>query len=392
MVDGRLTDSTRSRAGSYIQRAMLLRFIPPCLPSPTDRAPSGPGWVHEIKTKTAAFAAALSTLVLSAAPAPAAEMKVVTRVGDVGHIEISGPIGPSDDVTFSQIASKEHFSHATVYLNSPGGMVDPAIRIGQAIRAAEWTTSVEAGDTCASACVIIWAGGFNRYLLGRLGLHSAATRISENPPRYVRSESGNAKIAAYFEKMGMPQALIDLWPKADPDRLNFVTYGDFNNPTEAANPGLSAATVAAFANAFSNIFKDLPKGKCRDTVPNVGTVKLPNEFIGTWCNVDSPKCNDPLIPPSLQWDLIIRPNVIEMTLTGPDPSKIHPRRWTRVGSSVRVEMACEDEEGTRWSLTESWTLEGGRLVIRFKQFPPVTFVRREKFPSLNRLTPTGERR
>jgi bifunctional non-homologous end joining protein LigD len=32
---------------------MLLRpaytFIPPCLPSPADRPPSGPGWVHEIK-------------------------------------------------------------------------------------------------------------------------------------------------------------------------------------------------------------------------------------------------------------------------------------------------------------------------------------------------------
>jgi hypothetical protein len=342
-------------------------------------------------SKAAVFAATLSTLALSAAPASAAEMKV-TRVGDVGHIEISGPIGPADDVTFSQIESKEHFSHATVYLNSLGGFIDPAIRIGQAIKAAEWTTSVEAGDTCASACVIIWAGGFHRYLVGRLGLHSAATRTSENPPRYIRSEIGNAKIAAYFKEMGMPQELIDLWPKADPDRLNFVTYGDFNNPIEAANPGLSAATVAIFADVFSNIFKDLPKGKCKDTVSNVGTVKLPNEFIGTWCNVDSPHCNDPLIPPSRRWDLIIRPSEIEMILGGSDPSRIHPRRWTRVGTSVHVEMACEDEEGTQWSLTESWTLKGGRLMIRFKQFPLMTFVPREKFPTLNRLTPTGERR
>jgi hypothetical protein len=46
------------------------------------------------------IAATLSTLVLSAASAPAAEMKVTKRVGDVGHIEISGPIGPADDVTF----------------------------------------------------------------------------------------------------------------------------------------------------------------------------------------------------------------------------------------------------------------------------------------------------
>ena len=28
---------------------MVPRFIPPCLPSPAERPPSGPGWVHEIK-------------------------------------------------------------------------------------------------------------------------------------------------------------------------------------------------------------------------------------------------------------------------------------------------------------------------------------------------------
>ena len=28
---------------------MVLRFIPPCLPSPADYPPSGPGWIHEIK-------------------------------------------------------------------------------------------------------------------------------------------------------------------------------------------------------------------------------------------------------------------------------------------------------------------------------------------------------
>src|SRR5499427_2057771 len=28
---------------------MVPRFIPPCLPSPVDRPPSGPDWIHEIK-------------------------------------------------------------------------------------------------------------------------------------------------------------------------------------------------------------------------------------------------------------------------------------------------------------------------------------------------------
>ena len=28
---------------------MVPRFIPPCLPSPAERPPTGPGWIHEIK-------------------------------------------------------------------------------------------------------------------------------------------------------------------------------------------------------------------------------------------------------------------------------------------------------------------------------------------------------
>ena len=44
------TDSIRGRAGPIFALAMpVLRFIEPCLPSPTDRPPSGTNWIHEIK-------------------------------------------------------------------------------------------------------------------------------------------------------------------------------------------------------------------------------------------------------------------------------------------------------------------------------------------------------
>jgi bifunctional non-homologous end joining protein LigD len=44
----------RARRGGYLWGQMALRaspsgFIEPCLPSPADRLPSGPDWVHEIK-------------------------------------------------------------------------------------------------------------------------------------------------------------------------------------------------------------------------------------------------------------------------------------------------------------------------------------------------------
>jgi bifunctional non-homologous end joining protein LigD len=55
MVDARLTDSTRGRwqpiCDTMLSRTRLSPsgFIEPCLPSPAERPPSGPGWLHEIK-------------------------------------------------------------------------------------------------------------------------------------------------------------------------------------------------------------------------------------------------------------------------------------------------------------------------------------------------------
>src|SRR3954451_2873487 len=46
-----LPDSIWGRGGAIQPANMptLLRFIEPCLPSSTDRPPSGSGWLHEIK-------------------------------------------------------------------------------------------------------------------------------------------------------------------------------------------------------------------------------------------------------------------------------------------------------------------------------------------------------
>src|SRR3954463_12279590 len=97
------TELLRSRFAAVCQQAAR-----PPLPTDSRWGTEQRRTAHRM-SKAAVFAATLCTLVLSAAPAPAAEIKVIKRVGDVGHIEISGPIGPADDVTFSQIESKEHF-------------------------------------------------------------------------------------------------------------------------------------------------------------------------------------------------------------------------------------------------------------------------------------------
>src|SRR5687767_773155 len=62
-----------------------------------------------------------------------------------------------------------------VFQNSPGGVLDAALRIGNAIRLKEFDTMVAAYSECASACAYTWLAGERRYLEpgAKVGFHAA---------------------------------------------------------------------------------------------------------------------------------------------------------------------------------------------------------------------------
>jgi hypothetical protein len=46
-----------------------------------------------------------------------------------------------------------------VSLNSPGGDIDEAMRMGRMLSEKTTWTSINRGDVCASSCILIYAGG-----------------------------------------------------------------------------------------------------------------------------------------------------------------------------------------------------------------------------------------
>jgi hypothetical protein len=154
---------------------------------------------------------------LAATSATAADFKRIPQPnGRPDVIVMSGHIERDDDLEFIRLTSGRE--DVTVVLASLGGSTSAAIAIGVIVRERGYGTRVENGAMCSSACFLIWSAGKYRHLGKRalLGLHSAATRDGQ------RSESGNRAIARYLELMQMPQAVIELWPKADPCCINYV--------------------------------------------------------------------------------------------------------------------------------------------------------------------------
>ena len=154
-------------------------------------------------------------------PAAAAEFTRRPQANGPDIITINGIIDPGDNKKFVQVVLE--IKHASIVLNSRGGYIQDAIAIGGLVRSRNYETRVENGAVCNSACTLIWLAGASRRLgsRARLGFHSAATTLR---PPYKRFEPGNGVMALYMARLGVPQQVIDLQPKADPCCFNYVGY------------------------------------------------------------------------------------------------------------------------------------------------------------------------
>ncbi|MCL4781005.1 MAG: hypothetical protein KJ049_12500 [Gammaproteobacteria bacterium] len=97
-------------------------------------------------------------------------------------------------------------------LNSVGGMIEDAIKAGDAIADSRWTLWVREGSVCHSACVLVLAGGDMRMIRGRVGIHriirtssTATTRTQLNDE--LRVVYG--RVREYLGRNGAAEAMAD---------------------------------------------------------------------------------------------------------------------------------------------------------------------------------------
>ena len=106
------------------------------------------------------------------------------------HLELDGPIGPTTTEYLDKLLSRldkcltgdgRTFSKV-VYLNSMGGKLIDAFKIGQILRYHQVQTILVGGQRCASACAIAFLGGVHRTIIddGQLVFHLP----------YLKTESG----------------------------------------------------------------------------------------------------------------------------------------------------------------------------------------------------------
>jgi hypothetical protein len=125
-----------------------------------------------------------------ATPTYAAQIWVNPAEGHGHVIHIKGAIEKGDANRFANAVGKVGVrpGDATVWLDSPGGLVMEGIPIARAIKKYGWNTYVAADTACASMCADIWLAGHTRFISshGKVGFHSTGDK--KHPG--VRNEFG----------------------------------------------------------------------------------------------------------------------------------------------------------------------------------------------------------
>lgn len=109
-------------------------------------------------------------------------------------------------------------------INSPGGSVYEARRLGRYLRANGLRTGVD--EVCVSACIDVLAGGAERYALrgARLGIHQ-----SRVPSRYSSHEGGQLYVAdsfRYLREMGVDADVAIAAASVPNDKLLLIPLAD----------------------------------------------------------------------------------------------------------------------------------------------------------------------
>lgn len=165
--------------------------------------------------------AIVAALMCLSAPAAAADFAIVNGLDKRPAVMIWGDIQPDDHLKFAAFV-KTHPQVYSIKLQSDGGAIEPAIRIGTFAHILGLQTVVISKWGCASACALIWAGGTKRTLEpdAKVGFHGVFTMEDGHPQP---SAPGNALVGAYLARLGYADPAISYMTAQPPTGMAWLT-------------------------------------------------------------------------------------------------------------------------------------------------------------------------
>lgn len=181
------------------------------------------------------------------------------------HIVLAGRIDVHALYSFVRLMGDYRISEArrpVVKLDSIGGSVTAAMAIGHLVRDRGFTTVVEPGNECLSACVLILAAGTERVISsGRIGVHRPHHGVAVAAPSTIAQIRATDQLIEdmrrYLHAMGIGERLFAAMMVVPPDSMKVLSRGEIHAfgllagdvQTSAAAAPRPVAVVPVPANA-----------------------------------------------------------------------------------------------------------------------------------------------
>lgn len=159
---------------------------------------------------------------------------VVGERPDVGRmigIYIEGPISSGDYKTLLE-GINEHrgsFTLKFAVLNSTGGSVYEAMKMGRLLRQAKFDVLIESDGTCQSACVYLLAAGIDKKVRGTVGIHRPYFGVAPNIDAGVSIKKIKAISAEYFEDMNISPRLAEDMYSIEPKDMKILSHSELES-------------------------------------------------------------------------------------------------------------------------------------------------------------------
>lgn len=149
-----------------------------------------------------------------------------SRMGSLLAVKISEDIAPGDYETLLRGVRDNpgQFDKKIVLLDSIGGSVAEAMRMGRLLRETGFDVLVPQQGLCQGSCIYLLAAGKQRTVRGAVAIHRPHYHTGES--HQAKSVRLNSQPASYLQMMGVSPNLLRDMQQIEPQRPRLLTHTD----------------------------------------------------------------------------------------------------------------------------------------------------------------------
>ncbi|WP_409519734.1 hypothetical protein [Pseudomonas sp. J452] len=148
-----------------------------------------------------------------------------TTVGRILAVKIFEEIAPNDYEALLKGLRQNpgEFAKKIVVLDSIGGSVQEAIRMGRLLRETGFDALVPSNGICQGTCVYLLAAGRDKNVRGHVGLHRPYYPSGDSALSERSSSAARYNPSAYWREMNIPASLAEDMSRIEPSKMRVLS-------------------------------------------------------------------------------------------------------------------------------------------------------------------------